>query len=45
MLARRSMGGYFFCSDSIATVNVANEIINTNASNTVIASPPFNKKG
>jgi len=29
MLARRSMGGYFFCCDSIATTKVAKEIIKT----------------
>ena len=45
MLARRSLGGYFFCSDSIATINVANETIKINASNTVILSPPFKKGG
>ena len=37
------MGGYFFCSDSIATVNVAKAIIKTNDSNTVIRVTPFQK--
>jgi len=39
------MGGYFFCSDSTATINVANAIISTNVSNTVMIITPFQEKG
>ena len=41
MLARRLMGGYFFCCDSIATINVAKEIIKIKLSNTVIRHHPL----
>src|SRR5699024_862897 len=43
--ARHSSGGYFLCSDSIATTKVANVTIKTNVSNTIIRLPPFNKRG
>lgn len=37
MLVRRSMGGYFFCCESMVTIEVEKEII-------TVLSIPFHKK-